>query len=289
MSVTVDATKLKKALSAWGSGMRASAAQEMRIQARNLAVQLAYATQPFGDEQSKKENSEKKISVEIGRVYKPTWVANKIIREAKTPQGRSPTQNPRQAAAAFSMLVNGAMSKTGRRRYAGLVDADLMLQRLNVNPLIYTTVGRFDGGEGHKKARYGATQRVPKNQYAKQVVTDPNKLEKYIEERKSHIGVAKSGWALAAQMISLAGGIGAGMRGIPRWVTRHTKKYDTGMAMDNADRDNPFVELRNRVRYINQVISKSTIERTIDIQVAKMVKRLGYILRAEAKKAGLQA
>lgn len=286
MSVVVDATKLKKALAAYGDGMRASAAQEMRIQARNLAVQLAYATQPFGDDESKKQNSEKKVRTEIERVYKPTWVVNTIIKNAPL-ISKSQSQNPHQAARAFSMLVNGSMSQKGKRKYAGLVDADMLLKRLNTKPLIYTTVGMFDGGEAHEKARYGKNKRVPKNQFVRRVVTNPSKMEKYIEQKKDRVGVAKSGWAMAANMISLAGGIAAGTRGIPKWVTRHIKRYDTGGATDRADSENPFVELRNSVRYIKECISPSTIQRTIDIQVIKMVKRLGYILRAEAKKARL--
>lgn len=286
MSVVVNATKLKKALAAYGDGMRASAAQEMRIQARNLAVQLAYSTQPFGFDESKKENSEKKVKTEIERVYKPTWVASTIIKNSAL-TAKSQSQNPHQAARAFSMLVNGAISQKGKRKYAGLVDADMMLKRLNVIPLIYTTTGKFDGGEAHEQSRFGKYKRVPKNQFVRKVVTNPSKMEKYIEQKKERVGVAKSGWAMAAQMISLAGGMAAGTRGIPRWVTRHIKKYDTGGATDRADSDKPFVELRNSVRYIKECISPKTIQRTIDIQVIKMVKRLVYILRAEAKKTGL--
>jgi len=286
MSVTVDATKLKKALAAFGGGMRASAAQEMRIQSRNLAVQLAYATQPFGDDESKKENSERRVKTEISRVYKPAWVATAIIKNAKLPI-KTRSQNPQQAARAFSMLVKGALASRGKRKYAGLVDADMLLQRLNLKPLIYTTTGVFDGGVAHKKARFGKSQRVPKNEYVDKVVTNPGKLDKYIDQKMSRVGLAKSGWAMAAQMISLAGGIAAGTRGIPRRVTRQKKKYGTGGATDRADSEKPCVELRNRVRYVKECISPSTIQRTIDIQVNKMVKRLGYILKAEAKKARL--
>lgn len=287
MSVVVDATKLKKALSAFAGGTKDAASQEMRIQARNLGVQLAFATQPFGDSKEVKERAEKRVQTEIQRVYKPTWVANRIIGSSGLPS-KSMTQSPRQAAAAYSALVNGAMESRGKRKYKGLVDADLLLQRLNVNPLIYTTTGKFDGGTHHKNARYGATKRVPKNQYVKTVVTDANILDKYVDKKMANVGVAKSGWAMAAMMISLSGGIGAGTRGIPGWVTRQIKKYDTGTADDKSDRDlNPFVKLYNQVKYIGQCISQRTIQKTVDIQVSKMVKRMMYILKAEAKKAGL--
>lgn len=288
MGLQIDATKLKRALDAFVGQTRLQAAQEMRIQARNLAVRLANVTQPFGESEEVKKRSEKKIRTEIGRVYMPTWLASSIIARSSKSPGKSPTQNPRQAARAFSSLVLGAQKASGKRKYRGLVDADLLLQRLQVKPLIGTLVGRFDAGVAHQAARFGKAQRVPKNQYARQVVTDPAKLEKYIREREARVGVAKSGWAMAAEAISTAGGIKAGMRGIPAWVRRHVKKYQTGDAADYADaKSRPFVELRNRVRYIFQVISPQTIQRTIDIQILAMIKRLGIIAAAEAKKAGL--
>lgn len=288
MGVQIDATKLERALRAFVGQTRLQAAQEMRIQARNLAVRLANATQPFGESEDVRKRSEKKIRTEIGRVYMPTWLASSIIARSAKGAGKSPTQNPRQAARAFSSLVLGAQKASGKRKYRGLVDADMLLQRLQVKPLIGTLVSRFDAGVAHKAARFGKAQRVPKNQYVRQVVTDPAKLEKYIREREARVGVAKSGWAMAAEAISAAGGIKAGMRGIPAWVRRHVKKYQTGDAADYADaKDKPFVELRNRVRYIFQVISPQTIARTIDIQILAMIKRLGIIAAAEAKKAGL--
>ena len=288
MGLVIDASKLEKAFLAFVGQTRLEAAREMRIQARNLAVRLAHATQPFGDSEEVRKRSEKKIRTEIGRVYMPTWLASSIISKSSKSRGKSPTQNPRQAARAFSSLVLGAQKASGKRKYRGLVDADMLLHRLQVKPLIGTLVGRFDLGDAHRAARYGKYQRVPKNQYARQVVTDPQKLDKYIKMREANVGVAKSGWAMAAEMISMAGGIKAGMRGIPSWVRRHVKKYQTGDAADYADaKDTPFVELRNRVKYIYQTISQDTIRKTIDIQILAMIKRLGFIVAAQAKKAGL--
>jgi len=289
MGLQIDASKLEKALQAFVGQTRLEASREMRIQARNLAVRLAYATQPFGDSEKARQNAEKKVSTEIGRVYKPTWVVSSIIAKSGLSAGRSAnTQNPRQAARAFSSLVLGSARSSGRRKYRGLVDADLLLQRLKTKPLIGSLVGRFDDGEAHKAARFGKTQRVPKNQYVRLIPTNPQALQKYSQRRQDNVGVAKSGWAAAADKISAAGGIKAGMRGIPKWVTRHTRKYDTGDAADFSDaKESPFVELRNRVRYIFEVISPQTIGKTIDIQILAMIKRLGFIVAAEAKKAGL--
>jgi hypothetical protein len=288
MGLVVDASKLERALQAFVGQTRLQAAQEMRIQARNLAVRLANATQPFGESEAVRQKSEKKIRTEIGRVYMPTWLASSIISRSGKSAGRSPTQTPQQAARAFSSLVLNAGRSTGKRKYRGLADADMLLHRLQVKPLIGSLVSRFDDGDAHRRARYGKNQRVPKNQYVRLIPTNPQAMEKYIRRRQDNVGVAKSGWAVAADKISQLGGIKAGMRGIPPWVRRHAKRYQTGEAADYADaRDKPFVELRNTVRYILQVISPDTIRKTIDIQILAMIKRLGIIAAAEAKKAGL--
>jgi len=287
MGLQVDATKLKRALDAFVGQTRMQAAREMRIQARNLAVRLTFATQPFGDSKEVLRRSEKKIGAEIDRVYKPAWVASAIVARAKLSPGKSSTQNSAQAARAFAGLVRGR-GLAGKRKRQGLQEAQQILARDNVAPLIRTAVGAFDDGAAHQAARFGAARRVPKNQYVRRVVTNPGRLQSYIRKIQARVGLAKSGWAMAAEAISMAGGIQAGMKGIPAWVTRHVKKFQTGDAADFADaKDRPFVELRNRVSYILQVISQATIRKTIDIQILTMIKRLGFIAAAEAKKAGL--
>lgn len=285
MGLVVDASKLERALQAFVGQTRLQAAQEMRIQARNLAVRLANATQPFGSGKDVQARSEKKVGAEIGRVYKPAWVAATIVATSGKGQGRSYTQSVQQASRALAGMVRG---KNYRRKDAGPAQAERLLARLNVSPLIRTRAGAFDGGAAHRSARFGKQQRVPKNQYVRLIPTNPGAMDQYIRMRQANVGLAKSGWAVAADKISQLGGIKAGMRGIPPWVRRHAKRYQTGEAADYADaKDKPFVELRNTVRYILQVISPDTIRKTIDIQILAMIKRLGIIAAAEAKKAGL--
>ena len=45
--------------------------------------------------------------------------------------------------------------------------------------------------------------------------------------------------------------------------------------------------MTNTIPWITNVISQSTIQRSIDIQVIKMIKRLAIIANYERKKAGL--
>jgi hypothetical protein len=96
------------------------------------------------------------------------------------------------------------------------------------------------------------------------------------------VGIAKSGWAVCAGLLG-------GFRGIPKWVYRHTgggrvnDKSQVGLGIASK----PFVQMTNTIPWINNVISGATIQKSIDIQVLKMIKRLSIIANYESKKAGL--
>jgi hypothetical protein len=123
---------------------------------------------------------------------------------------------------------------------------------------------------------------VPKNQFVRQIVTKENPLARYFKDKRGNVGIAKSGWAVCA-------GILGGFRGIPKWVYRHTgggrvnDKSQTGLGAFSK----PYVQMTNTIPWINNVISSGTIQKSIDIQVLKMIKRLGIIANYESKKAGL--
>ena len=145
-----------------------------------------------------------------------------------------------------------------------------------------TRVGEFDQGRAHENARFGTRKSVPKNQFVGQIVTKDNKLTKYFKEKRGNVGIAKSGWAVCAGLLG-------GFRGIPKWVYRHT---GGGRVVDQSKVrpgvfSKPYISMTNTIPWISAVISKGTIQRSIDIQVLKMIKRLSIIASYESKKAGL--
>lgn len=302
MGVSVDASKLQKALKAFVGQTRVNAANEMRIQARVLAMRLMNNTQPSPvigrsrrSNDSLLKQSEKKISAQIGRVYATAplaswWMANLALRN-----GRTKTQNARQAARAFASLMRGKISeKTGRLKKptrSSVQQAQEILDRISSAPLVRTQIGSFDGGTAHKNARFGPSRNVPKNQYLRQVVTNPNALASYVKKKQAMIGLAKAGWASCAEQLGGAKAVRSkddGRVDLPKWVRRHLKSSEAGSVADYSDaKDRPFIELKNTIRYIGQLISPMTIRKTIDTQVLRMISRLGFIAAAEAKKAGL--
>ena len=279
-SLTVDASKLQKALKAFIGNTKAEASKEMRIQARMLCVSLANSTQPFGKDANAKATGEKAVTRDIDRVYKSGPTAVRDIASLPLPRGKTATQNAKQAAAALAGLLQGRT--TGKRGAKIVSEAQDLLDRINYKPYVNTKIGVFDQGQAHNKARFGRRKSVPKNQFVSQVVTKDSQLTKYFKEKRGNVGIAKSGWAVCAGLLG-------GFKGIPKWVYRHT---GGGRVNDQSGKglgivSKPFIQMTNTIPWINAVISTATIQKSIDIQIIKMIKRLGYITAAESKKAGL--
>ena len=280
-SLTVDASKLQKALKAFIGNTKAEASKEMRIQARMLCVSLANSTQPFGKDASAKATGEKAVTRDIDRVYKSGTTAVRDIASLPLPRGKTATQNAKQAAAALAGLLGGKGKGKGKQK-PKIGEAQNLLDRIRYKPYVNTQIGVFDQGQAHNKARFGRRKSVPKNQFVSQVVTKDSQLTKYFKEKRGNVGIAKSGWAVCAGLLG-------GFKDIPKWVYRHT---GGGRVNDQSGKglgivSKPFIQMTNTIPWINAVISTATIQKSIDIQIRKMIKRLGYITAAESKKAGL--
>ena len=104
-SLTVDPSKLSRALQAFVGNTKLQASKEMRIQARNLCVSLANSTQPFGTDGKAKAIGEKAVTRDIDRVYKSGPTAVREIARLPLPRGKTATQNAKQAAAALGALL----------------------------------------------------------------------------------------------------------------------------------------------------------------------------------------
>lgn len=282
VSLTVNPIKLQQALKAFIGNTKLQASKEMRIQARSLCVSLANSTQPFGKDARARAIGEKAVTRDIDRVYKTGPTAVREIATLPLPRGKTKTQNAKQAAAALAAIVLGRSFGKGQKGVRAQTKAQELLNRINYKPYVYTRIGEFDRGSAHDEARFGRSKRVPKNQFVRQVVTKESALAKYFKEKRGNVGIAKSGWAVCA-------GILGGFRGIPKWVYRHT---GGGRVIDRSSVKagllaKPFISMTNTIPWITNVISQSTIQRSIDIQVIKMIKRLAIIANYERKKAGL--
>lgn len=302
MGVYVDTSRLNKALQAFIGNTRLEAAKEMRIQARVLAMRLMQNTQPSpligrsgkGNEALLKQSMDK-VNRQVRQVYTSPALASYFISKIKMPRGRTSTQNPQQAARAFAALMRGKVSeKTGKfskPKKAAVMQAQDILGRFDRFPFGNTTIGSFDGGSAHQKARFGPRKNVPKNQFIRIVTTNPAAVDRYIKKRQENIGTAKAGWAACAEKLGGAKAVRSkddGRVEMPKWVKRQLSKYAMGDVADYSEAKlRPFIELKNQVNYAGQVISDQTIQQTIDTQILRMINRLAIIAAYEAKKAGL--
>lgn len=271
MKLTIDEKKLTKALALWGKLTKEEAYREMKKSGRVLALRLTNATQPFGMNAAVRKISEKAVETGVSQVYKTAKIAGKELKNAGTAKGKTKTQNPEQAAKAFLQSI-----KKGDYH-----ESEQIVRRLGMKPYIYTEVGSFDGGKLHQMARYGSTQRVPRNQFVRLITPSPAQLEKYKKRKMSHVGIAKAAWAECAA--KLGGFSGAtGVKKIQDWIAKLISKYGRG-TVTITDK---YVELKNSVPWIGRALGPGTLKQTLDIQRNTLAKSVIAIVKHKSKEAG---
>jgi hypothetical protein len=142
---------------------------------------------------------------------------------------------------------------------------------------IHAEVIRFDDGARHQQARNGRG-RVGRGA-SRAIVINPKAMLKYRAKIERRVGMAKGGFAGAADALG-------GMRGLPQWVTRHK---GGGRADDFTGRaDDPHAVLHNDVPWIDQVLNQSGAQLAVNITEGKMLTQIRYVVAHEARKAGFE-
>jgi len=280
-TMKLDDLRYKQKVAHFYRKHRKSSSEIMKAQARLLARDLAFQTQPYGKDQDVRKSAEQKVETEIRRVYKTAGemglganlsysIKNAYGRSSGLSQGNS-SQNPEQAGRAFVSLVNSGKLKK----------AEELLKRVgvSVSEISKIPIGAMDAGQAHQSARYGPYKRVPRNQLPLRVVPS-GKIKTYVNKIRKNVGIAKAGWAAGANILG-------GMRGIPQWVTRNIGRAQGGSVVDQSEqRYFPKITLINNVPWVSQILKKSDIERAVYSQHRKMLNALDKAIRAEAKAEG---
>jgi hypothetical protein len=265
--VTVSDSAMQRALYDLARITKKEFSVVVRREARLIAVQLARVTHPYGGSEgnsnpeggysgtSDRMMGEAAVRRDISRLYAPAFVAFQQIRD----------NNP-EAAKAFWKAFQDNNWKEAER-----------IVRESGGRWRNVPVERFDKSL-HKKNR-NRQGRVSRHVPA-QIITNPKAMNAYREKEVKLVGFAKGGWAAAAR------GIG-GMRGIPQWVTRHSKA-GMGNAVDNSNNsDNPHVLITNSVPYISKVCPQSARDMALRIQRNKMFKHIEKVVSNSIKQADL--
>jgi hypothetical protein len=256
ISFQIDDREFQSNLRQYALVMKITFAEAIKRQARLVAVNLAYQTQPFGDSYEARQSGEGAVQVEISRVYNPvSAVAYSIGQSGKTFTGIKRIKTAPQAAAAFVRLIKSGQNEKAQE----------ILNALRIEPYFTTKVGSFDSGEEHQQSRFGPRRKVSKNTFTKQATINPTRLKAYINKIISRVGTAKAGWADCAKKLG-------GSRGIPQWVTRHAGKRASGIVTDNTNSrgNEQYILMENSVPWIDKCLNGGQLQRALDIQREKM-------------------
>jgi len=225
--------------------MKINFAEAIKRQARLIAVNLAYQTQPFG-ETSGRQQGENKVKGDVLKVYNS---ASQVYAEI---QKQSDIE-----AKKFWWLINN-------KKFSA---AQNMLSKLGITKFSNVNVGPMDAGASHSSAKrpIPARPRISKDQIPLMIVNNPKKINDYIKKVSARVGIAKAGWAHCAKQLG-------GSRGIPQWVTRHAGKKSIGLVTDNtnAKGDEQYVLMENTVPWIDKCLNGGQLQRALDIQRDKM-------------------
>jgi hypothetical protein len=265
----IDDREFQSNLRQYALVMKISFAQAIRRQARLVALNLAYQTQPFGDSEASQESGEAAVQTEIDRVYDPvSAVANAIGRSGLTFTSIKRIKTAPQAAAAFVRLVRSGQNQKAKE----------LLNALRIEPYFTTDVGSFDDGKEHQQARFGARRKVSRNTFTKLALTNPVRIKTYISKIIKRVGTAKAGWAHCAKQVG-------GTRDIPQWVTRHAGKRAIGIVTDNTSNsgNEQYVLMENTVPWIDKCLNGGQLQRALDIQREKMNAAIEIALSYQAR------
>lgn len=245
----------------------------VRAQARLVAVNLTFQTQPFGgskptpgrqaDEQtSGKMLGEEAIKRDMNYLYTTPERVFYLIREASV-----------QAARAFVKMMKS-------RQFAR---AKVLLDRLQITGLRGVEPGDFDGGALHKTrlAAIPGRPRIKRSQKPELIVPDQKLIDNYTKEIQKRVGMAKAGWAHCAQKLGGTSGqtstdvAGKQQVMIPRWVKRHIASPSVGLVNDQSgSMPNPYVEMTNTVPWIDKCLNAGQMQEALDIQRDKMMRAI---------------
>ena len=276
--ITIDDRELQQALLRFYKTK--TPAQVMRAQARLMAVNLAFQTQPFGGTKAVGGQQDSAKNQGEGAV------ARDIRKAIKTPSDIFQTIEKQGIGAGRAFV---AMMRKG--------DFDLarnLLVRLRVPGLMQAKVGTMSAA-AHKQALKPIPKRprMSTRQEPLLITNDRIPLRQYVKEIQKRVGIAKGGWAACAmQLGGTRGRMGTNVEGaeqqaVPAWVKRHAGNRATGTVLDQSDNFfTGLIRMINHVPWVSNCLTDAQAQRAIDIQAEKMKRALDSAFGADLKASG---
>ena len=264
MSVTIslDERRINKALKLWKKLTQEERAKELQKSARSLAVRLANATAPYGLDADARAKGENAIIADIASITRP--LSKYAFGEAERMRKYDPEAFKRRFT-----------TKTGK----------VWLEEQDV-PLDLSTIKQF-----HKSMRNKSTgsttkaglfdRTIGRHKAAHRGFIVKTQQQRYINQTKKKVGIAKAGWAECAAIL---GGFQSvkGVGSIQKWLQKLIANYGRG----TVHLDNDSIQIRNSVPWIRRVLSNSAMRKSLDISRKALAKSVIAIVKHNSKKAG---
>jgi len=237
-----------------GWNMKNSLPGLMRQAGRLCAVSLAFQTQPFGDSEKSEAIGKVATNRDIYRVYTTPGKAFEDIQD-------------RRAQSGFWKAVKSSAWDRAKKILARSGSA-----------LKSTTIGDFDGGAAHQQLR-NSRGRIPPSQKPVMIVRNPSALKTYVSMEVRKVGQGKGGWATCARILG-------GVRGIPRWITKHDSP---GTAIQDYGAARTSITLINQVPYATAILSPSQKADAVRIAVERLFRSIQIAQRNRGKSTLINA
>jgi len=220
----------------------------MRQEARLCCVALAYATQPYGDDEKARAEGQVAVNRDIYKIY-------------TTPGKAYDDISPPERQKAFWMFVNRAQWDKAQQILAA-----------DGKSLKFTPIQAFDGGAAHQQHR-NRLGKITESQKPVMVVKDPDKVRAYIASETAKVGEGKGGWATCARQLG-------GTRGIPGWVSRQNSP---GIVDEHYGEDRTTITLTNQVSYASDILDEAHKAQAVNISIDRLLKSIQIAERHAAK------
>jgi hypothetical protein len=253
ITVQVTSQEWTRALEQYRREEKKDLGQILRQQGRLLAVQLALITRPSGKSMAVRDRQRKSIEADVLRGL---WSYERLAEKL----GHAGTE--------WTKRVTAAAKAGDAEALRALFDGSSWAP-IAINPAVDT-----EKALSIRDPKTGKSKRnIPISQ--KQIVTAANSITNFAKKRSAKGGIGKGGWAGAAVPLG-------GTRGIPAWVNKHSKH---GTAVDRAAKDeNPYVVLRNNVRYILTICDEAQVKAATVAQQNNFIKFLEHRKRGRKRK-----
>ena len=261
ITMTINDADFSYQLKRYALAQQISFAKAIKQQGRLVAVNLAFQTQPFGDEKGRAQGENAVRSDLIPKqgsnkgIFKPLnkfWLQEAIRMKQYAPEN----------------FVRRFTNKDGQ---VWLSEEDFILTSKGAMKDFHQSMRTRDRKRTTMAGAY--TRDIGRHKAGNRGIVDKDQMMNYVKQVQKKVGIAKAGWADCAKQLG-------GSRGIPQWVTRHAGKRAAGFVVDKSNaQDEQYVQLENKVPWIDKCLNSGQIQRALDIQREKMTKAIEITLR----------